>query len=114
MRTINNTGNPLVDLSGTAQANVVLTFKLVSSVSHQPVSAVWHTSTQKRIAALSKTATTDVNGEFTISLFETDTLEPPVVYQCSLSTDLSAPFYAPLPTNASSISFYDFYKSGVL
>ena len=114
MRTITNTGDPIVDLKGNPLANCVVEFKLVDA-DQQYTSVAYVVATGERIGNHTATATTDANGIFSIELYCNDELTTPTatatMYQCKIANASSSKFYASLPTGTGSLSFKDFYSN---
>jgi hypothetical protein len=114
MRTISNTGDPIVDLKGNPIAGCVVEFKLVDS-DHRYTSVAYVSATGERIGNGTATATCDANGIFSISLYCNDALTTPsasaTMYRCKVNNDQFSVFYASLPTGGTALSFADFYSS---
>ena len=114
MRIISNTGDPIVDLEGNPLAGCVVEFKLVDA-DQRFTSVAYVVATGDRIGRHYATATTDVNGIFSIELYCNDEITSPDVtatmYRCKVNNSAYSVFYASLPTGVGDLPFHDFYTN---
>jgi peptidoglycan hydrolase CwlO-like protein len=101
---------PLCAITGDILNNVKISFILVDAVNKKPVTA-WQVSSGKHLGKISAATETNEFGEFSISLFENDTLSPATMYLCQVHSVRGDLFYASLNSDTTDLSFIDFFAN---
>lgn len=89
-REVNNYGQPLVDSEGTPLVGVRIEFRLMKN--NLPMDGE-DTTTKERIVSQPIVTTTDVNGEFTVSLWPTDRGATGLQYRCIIRCGSQRAYY---------------------
>ncbi len=111
MRTLNNTGDPLVDGSNNPLADVAVTFTLVDANGKRK--SGWAAATGERVVGTVKT-TTNASGEFSVSLWENDKHTEVTQWLCHIDYLGAADFQASVATSASVLKWIDFFAAGAV
>lgn len=104
LRTLTNTGDPITLPDGTLLADTLLTFTLVDTIKHRPVS-MFDVLSSEFIVGADVTVTTDVNGEFSIPLWPNVRGEIATVYKVIVDNDAVRPFYIRMPEGVGDCTF---------
>jgi hypothetical protein len=94
VRTLSNTGQPLVDASGAPAANINITFQLVDKY-RRPVDTL-DSVTAETVLSTPVIATTDAQGEFTVNLWPTSRASGDRAYIVSVGDGSPESFIAQL------------------
>ena len=105
LRTVTNSGAPLVNADGSLAVGVTLTFQLTDTFGN-PITATDSTSHQS-ITGIA-TAMTDDTGVFTVSLWPNDQGTPPSRYLCVCQA-LNIRMIGIVPTASGSLTFQQFF-----
>ena len=85
VRTLTNTGDPIVDGSGHAMAGIAINFTLVDGTGKKTDG--WDVSTGERVVPGPVRVLTDSNGVFTVALWPTSRGDRPLYWKCSVELD---------------------------
>ena len=107
-RVVTNTTTPFLDLGGTPILGRRVEFLLVDST-HSPIRAEL---AQTYSVADRLTATTDVNGVFSIALAPNEGLSPYTAYIVTTYDDNPTPFIAQIPIGTTPMAWEDLKQSG--
>lgn len=109
MRTLSNTGDPLVSPDGTVLSGIAVTF-ILCNASGVKLDG-WIAVSGERVAGEVSTVT-DANGEFTVSLWENDKFGSVTQYRCHVAYSGINDFIASVPTGLTTLKWIDFFANG--